>query len=655
MQTTPQHTHLTPVPPQRELCEPFRSWAGEPRKYPNNNGLAKLFEAVAAAQPDSPALICGSDRLTYAELNRRANRWAWSLREKQIGCETLVGVCLPNSIEALVAMLAVLKAGGAYVPLDPDLPSKRLAAIASETKMPLVLAQSSGARQTFAGAEISNLAEFELRSNSSRAENPRGRSDGHNLAYVMYTSGSVGEPKGVMVEQRSVVRLVRNTNYCEFGQQQVFLHAAPLSFDASTFEIWGALLNGGTLVLPGSSHPSLDEIGRVLCEQRVTTAWLTSGLFNLMVDHQLCDLRGLQQLLTGGDVVSARHVCRALAALPHCRVVNGYGPTENTTFTCSFVMRRGDSIPDSVPIGRPISNTYVYVLDRNGDAAAVGEAGDLFTAGDGVARGYIADPELTAARFLCDPFVATPGRMYRTGDLVRWRPDGMLEFLGRADDQVKVRGHRVEPLEVVRAMQSHPLINQAHVSPEADSPDTKRLVAYYIAESTLEPEELRSFLAQELPEYLIPSRFVAVERFPLNANGKIDREQLYQPHRVSPEKAPARLDDVPTDIERTLREIWSAVLETPDIELDQNFFDLGGDSLLLMSVHSRLQNGLSLKLPFLELFEFTTIHKLAQRISDLQSGAQTQPAKASGASNDAGSERRRAALRPLDRRLQRQP
>jgi amino acid adenylation domain-containing protein len=620
----------------RILPAPFKAWAGHTTQYPNAATISSLFEQVAAAQPDALALVRGVQRITYDELNGRANVLARILNEHGVERETLVAVCMERSVEALVAILAILKAGGAYVPLEPEFPAARTEALLAETKPRLLLLdETAAARHSGSAIPQLRLDDDSLQGHVSRQAtvNRQSTSGARDLAYVMYTSGSTGQPKGVMVEQRSVIRLVRNTNYCEFGPQHVFLQAAPLSFDASTFEIWGALLNGSALVLLDSPRVSLDAIAQAVRDKRVTTLWLTSGLFNLMAEQRLHDLTGLQQLLAGGDILSARHVRKALEELPNCHVINGYGPTENTTFTCCHSMQRGDVVSDSVPLGRPISNTFVYILDSEGNPCEIGEPGELFTSGDGVARGYLNDSQLTAQHFLPNPFSNGSGRMYRTGDVARWNQNGEIEFLGRVDDQVKILGHRIEPLEIARALEAHPQIAQAHVLTDSSSDGGKRLVAYYTAPAELAPTQIRAHLQERIPEYMIPALLMRVENLPLSANGKIDRDALATIPQKSSVNAsntvnqtsapPQKKRSTPNqnsahDVRKVMQEMWRLVLHTEHVGLDDNFFDLGGDSLLLMSIHSRLQTQLSLKLPIIDLFEYTTIRKLAERIAELQ-------------------------------------
>jgi amino acid adenylation domain-containing protein len=379
------------------------------------------------------ALVFDGGSLTYDELDCRANRLAHHLRAAGVGAERVVGVWMNRSPEMIVALLAVVKAGGAYVPFDQLAPTARLATMMSIAKIDLILTREAlpgplaglGVRTISVDVEAEAIA----RRPAARLETS---ASAESLAYVMFTSGSTGEPKGVEVMHRNVVRLVKGADYASFGPEEVFLQLSSPSFDASTFEIWGALLNGGRLAIAPPGVPSVTDIGGLLRRHGVTTLWLTAGLFHEMIVHRLDDLRPLRCLLAGGDVLSPTHVARVLDALPHLRLVNGYGPTEGTTFTCCHVVATPPPPGRSVSIGRPIANTRVYVLDHHRRPLPIGVPGELWIAGDGLARGYVHRPRLTAERFVQAQLA--PGleeRLYRTGDLVRWLADGTLEFLGR--------------------------------------------------------------------------------------------------------------------------------------------------------------------------------------------------------------------------------
>ncbi len=605
------------------LPEPFQSWSGAITDYPRDKGVAQLFEEIAAAYPNAIAVVIGERQLSYHELNKSANRLAHHLRRTGVGPETMVGCCIDRSPELIVALIAILKTGGAYVPLDPTYPKERFDLLLEETRTSVVLTTRSLASSVLAGRDLTSVLVDESLPVATPSDdmNPEPAGGPRNLAYVMFTSGSTGRPKGVLIENRSIVRLVRNTNYCEFGPEHTHLLFAPISFDASTLEIWGALLNGGRLVVMPPQTSSLKDLAGTIREQGVTTLWLTSGLFNLMVEQHLADLHGVRQLLAGGDVLSARHVRMVLENLPQCRLINGYGPTENTTFTCCHSMRRGDVVPDSVPLGRPISNTQVYILNEQMQPAAVGETGELYCAGDGLARGYLNSPSTTAEKFVSNPFVDDPeAKMYRTGDLARWCQDGTIEFRGRIDNQVKILGHRIEPGEIETVLGQHPGVQQVCVVSQGDEVGSKRLVAYYVASDNphTAPAELKSYLTGKLPQYMIPAFFVSLAAMPLSPNGKIDRAALPAPTVVI--EAPKPGDAASSPLEETLKTLWRRALQVSQIGLDDNFFDLGADSLTIVSVHSKLQKTIQREIPVTDLFEFTTIRTLTNHLADEKKG-----------------------------------
>ena len=602
------------------LPEQLRTWSGTSTDYPRTSSVVTLFENIVRENPDDIALVQGDTELTYGELNKRANRLAHRLRLAGVTLETLVPCCLPRSIEMIVAFLAVLKTGAAYMPIDPSYPEARRNLMLEDAGRHVLLT-NSWLVPSFQSAEPTQIviAEDEPAAVSDREENPQQVAGPTNLAYVMYTSGSTGRPKGVMVEHRGIVRLVRDTNYCRFGPNETFLQFAPPSFDASTFEIWGALLNGGRLVLMPQETSSLEDLLRAVRQYGVTTLWLTAGLFHLMVDEHPGGLRSLRQLLAGGDVLSARHSRIFLEHAPETTLINGYGPTENTTFTCCHIMRAGDSIPESIPIGKPVSNTRVYILDQDMNPVPAGEIGELYAGGDGLARGYLNASEPNSSKFLNDPFGDQPKqRMYRTGDLARWRSDGSIEYLGRLDDQVKILGHRIEPAEIESAIQRQGQVKQACVVARIEN-GSKRLVAYFVpVSSAVTPERLRDFIASQLPQHMVPAFFVSLPFLPLSQHGKVDRAALAELDVMSKSESAAK--SVPrSDLERTLTQLWQRILKVPEVGLDQNFFDLGGDSLLLVAVHSNLQKSLQTQIPVTDLFEFPTIRKLAQHLTRTES------------------------------------
>jgi len=576
--------------------------------------VASLFEAMVQRFPDRTALTFGRQSVSYRDLDARAGLLAHHLKAAGVGNGSLVGLCCERSIEMIVAILAILRAGGAYAPLDVSYPEDRLRHMIEDTAAPVILTTRAEA------GRIPALASRRLVYIDEPVTAPAGASTElpelgpRDLAYIMYTSGSTGRPKGVLIEHRSIVRLVRNTNYCHFDETEVWLHYAPLPFDASTLEIWGALLNGGRLVI-APSKASLADLGRLIRQEGITSVWLTSGLFNAMVDERLEDLKGVRQLLAGGDVLSPTHVRRVLENVPGCTVINGYGPTENTTFTCCHVMAPGSRIEGPIPIGRPIGGTTVHILDAELKQVAPGETGEICAGGLGVARGYHNSPETTAEKFIADPFSASGGRLYRTGDLGRLRPDGSIEFLGRRDNQIKILGHRIEIGEIETAIQEHPAVSQACVAVHADGAGGKRLIGYYLAgEGLAGSNELRSFLATRLPRQMVPALLVPMCAMPLNPNGKVDRAALPKPDIAV--DAGSAADDDGADLETMIAGSWRRILRVPAVGLDDNFFDVGGDSLRLVSVHADLERRLKREIAIVDMFEFTTPRALARYLRD---------------------------------------
>jgi len=435
-----------------------------------------------------------------------------------------------------------------------------------------------------------------------------------NLAYVIYTSGSTGHPKGVSVPHRAVARLVLNTNYLEIFPSDRVAQLASISFDAATLEIWGALLNGACLVVFSPRASSLDELGSSIEECGVTVLWLTAALFHQMVERQLPRMRGLRLLFTGGEVVLPDHARVCAKALTGCVLRNGYGPTENTTFTATWEIRP-DAVHETVPIGHPISNSTVYVLDGDLQPVPTGVAGELYTGGAGLARGYHGHPQLTAERFIPDPLSGIAGsRLYRTGDRVRWRSDGTLEFLGRIDRQVKLRGFRIELSEIEAVARKCPGVADCIVLLREDMPGYKELVAYVVfsGKEQASVERLKEQMSEHLPGFMMPSAFVRLPSMPLTRNGKIDRDSLPAPDR----NGAAAFSFVPpkNEIEAALAWIWEKTLLVEDISMDANFFELGGHSLLATELVARISSVFKMKVPLRWLFEKPTIAQFAEML-----------------------------------------
>jgi amino acid adenylation domain-containing protein len=605
------------VLPEAERRQVVEEWNRTRTAYPREACIHELFEEQAARTPDAVALRPGD--ITYAELSRRAGELAERLRRAGVGPDVLVGLGLERSPEAVMAMIAIFKAGGAYVPLDPTYPADRLRFMLEDTAAPVLITRSSLV-ESFPGSRARLVLLDEPSPPSQAPPSSRSLPSAENLAYVMYTSGSTGRPKGVAVTHRNVVRLVRNTWFADFGADQIFLLFAPLAFDASTLELWGPLLNGGTLAVFPAGAPTLQELGGFIVDERITTAWLTAGLFHQMVEAQVESFRGVRQLVAGGDVLSAPHVIRVLRENPGLTLINGYGPTESTTFACCHPVRDAAEIGSSalsIPIGRPISNTRVYLLDRGRRPVPVGVPGELCIGGDGLARGYLNRPDLTAERFVPDP-LGEGERLYRTGDLARFLPDGAVEFLGRIDQQVKIRGFRIEPGEIEAVLASHPEVGGAAVIVRGEGPD-KRLAAFLVGVGGDE-QDLRPFLEERLPPYMVPSSFVWLDALPLNPNGKVDRRALAA---IEPEKAgePESFAAPRTPTEELLAAAWAELLGRERVGVDDDFFDLGGHSLLATRLFSRLRDLFGLELPLRVLFEAPVLADLAAWIDEARQEA----------------------------------
>jgi aspartate racemase len=607
-------------------------WNSTATDYPREETLAERFESQAAATPDSVALVFEGRQVSYRELDDRAGALARYLRARRgVGPETRVGLYLQRGVDMIVGVLGIIKAGGAYVPLDPNAPATRLAFILDDADVALVLTQDAARNELptdWTGPVVALDSEWPVIEQTPDAPFTH-NATAENLAYIMYTSGSTGIPKGTSVCHRSVMRLVMNTNYLEFGPTETFLLFAPLAFDASTFEIWGSLLHGSRLVVFPPHQASLEELGRWLREHEISTLWLTAAIFHQMAEVQLEALSGVRRLLSGGDVLSIPHVQRMLAHLPEDGVfINGYGPTENTTFTSCHVMTRESRVEGPVPIGRPISNTQIYVLDRAMQPVPVGAHGELYIGGDGLARGYLERPALTAEKFVPNPFSEVAGdRLYRTGDLVRYRADGTLEFKGRQDFQVKLRGYRIELGEIESVLGRHAEVRACLAMVREDRPGDKRLVGYVVpTQSSLSVAELRRYLQERLPDYMVPVRFVMLDALPVTPNGKMDRKALPVPDEG---RTPLDTDFVAprTPVEEQLATLWLEVLGLEAVGIQDNFFELGGHSLLATKVISRVRDHFHMELPLVRLFQRPTIASLAELIETIGMADPDAPAR----------------------------
>ncbi|MEZ5324389.1 MAG: amino acid adenylation domain-containing protein [Verrucomicrobiales bacterium] len=588
----------------------------------------ELFEQQVALAPERNALVYDGGTVTYSELNAQAEKFANYLNANGVGKGSMVAVFCERCPELVAALIGILKAGAAYVPIDPSYPQDRIDFMLDDTRAPVIITKSDLleglSEDAKAGKEIILLDEPKPDVAGRRLAADVHKTD---TAYVIYTSGSTGRPKGTVVPHRGITRLVRNTDYIDFSSEQTFLMAAPVSFDASTLEIWGPLLNGGRLAILPAGAPSLQDIGDALQRFEVTTLWLTAGLFQLMVDERLQDIAGVKQLLAGGDVLSKVHVRKALEAMPSdAMLVNGYGPTENTTFTtCHTITMRDLDLP-TLPIGRPIPHTQVYILDANMKPVPVGVRGQLFIGGEGLATGYHNLPELTEERFVSNPFSPDPGaKLYGSGDICRWLKDGTIEFFGRGDSQVKIRGFRIEPGEIESVIGALPEVSQAVVTVAGDTASDKHLAAFVCpAEGeSISTETLRAHVAEHLPAYMLPSTFVVMDQMPVTANGKID-------YRALPSTNGRRDDAIDhveprNETERRLAILWQDVLELEKVGVTDDFFAIGGHSLKGLQLFTRIHDQFEVSLPLATLFKAPTIEKLAAMITGVHSAGAPAP------------------------------
>jgi amino acid adenylation domain-containing protein len=601
---------------RRLLLETFNDTAA---KTPDAT-LADLFEAQAKETPDAIALVFDGRRMTYGALDAAANRLGRLLADAGAGSERCVGVALGRSFEMVITLLAILKAGAAYLPLDPTYPPARLAFMQADAK-PAVVVTTRALASRLGGdaprlvlddpdtAEL--LAELESGPFSGPTKLPQ--HGPASLAYVLYTSGSTGAPKGVLTTHANVISLAYRPQFAPIGRANTLLQFAPLAFDAATFEIWGALLNGARLVIAPPGAPDLDRLAELAASERIDTMWLTASLFRQVLETKPCLLAGVNRLIAGGEALPATAVRQAMALYPQLELINGYGPTEATTFACTRRITPVDAASGQIPIGAPIRNMRAYVLDTSLTPVPIGAPGELYLAGAGVARGYLNRPELTRERFVASPF-DTGERLYRTGDRARWRTDGALDFLGRTDFQVKIRGMRIEPGEVEAALSEIDGVGQAVVASREVGGEL-RLVGY-IAAAPGEPApsaaELRAGLMQRLPEHMIPAVFLRLAAMPLTANGKLDRQALPDPEpewRRTTER-PKGLDQA-NPITRQLAEIFGVVLERGAVGPGDSFFDLGGHSLLGVRLMAEIERRLGRRLPLGALYSAPTASGLA--------------------------------------------
>ncbi len=585
------------------------------RDYRQSLTIHQLFEEQVYKTPEQIALIFKDQKISYADLNQRANQLGGVLIKKGIKPDAIVGLMVERSIEMIIGILGILKAGGAYLPIDPDNPIARTEYILKDSQTGILIAGSSLVESISFDGEVIDINDSEITTQSKDDHMTAVKSS--NLAYVMYTSGTTGNPKGNLTMHYNVVRVVKNTNYIEITKEDRLLQLSNYAFDGSTFDIYGALLNGSSLfMVPKGLLLDRSELSRLIVEHGITVTFITTALFNMLVDADIKSLKGIRKILFGGERVSVQHAQRALKYLGKDRLIHVYGPTESTVFATYYFINEIKEDVETIPIGQPLANTQVYILDKDDQVAPIGVVGELCIAGDGLARGYLNQLELTTQKFVKNIFSngedSLEARLYRTGDLARRLSDGNIEFVGRIDNQVKIRGFRIELGEIEKRLLEHEAILEAIVVDIKDETDSKYLVGYYVADEDLNGSTLRDYLAKDLPEYMIPVYFIQVDSMPLNKNGKVDRHAL-----PKPEHARDHLKDYvapTTQTEERLAAVWSEILRIEKVGITDNFFELGGHSLKATTMVSQVYKEFGVELPIREIFKTPTIKALARYI-----------------------------------------
>ncbi|MFD6096811.1 amino acid adenylation domain-containing protein [Nocardiopsis flavescens] len=604
----------------RDLRLQVEEWNATDREVPDLT-VPEAFAAHAERAPGAVAVVFGDERVTYGELEARANRLARHLAASGVAPGDVVGVLLDRGVELAVAVLAVVKAGCAHLLLDPGFPDDRLATLVGEASAgALVTTEDRADRIALAGPVVCVDAEAEDVAARSAAP-PEVAVDPGDVACVMFTSGSTGTPKGVLAPHRAVVGTFLGQDYVDLGPDHVWLQCAPVSWDGFVLEFWGALLSGAACVLQPERSPEPARIAELVAAQGVTTLWLSAGLFNFLVDEHPGVFTAVRQVMTGGEAPSVVHLERFRERFPRVRLVHGYGPAESMIFTNARTLA---SVPDGrIPVGGPLANKRCFVLDERLRPVPVGMSGELYVAGVGLGHGYAGRPGATAERFVAGPFGGPGERMYRTGDLARWTRDGELVLVGRADDQVKIRGFRIEPGEVEKALTRLPEVAAGTVAVREDRPGDRRLVAYAVPAGgePAEPAVLRAALAAVLPEHMVPSAVVVMDALPLNANGKVDRRALPEPDfgALSAGRAPRDAR------EETLCGLFAEVLGLESVTVDDSFFDLGGHSLLAARLTARVRTALGVEPTLKDLFRAPTVAELALLVAAAAPARRSRP------------------------------
>ncbi|QUI24146.1 amino acid adenylation domain-containing protein [Vallitalea pronyensis] len=574
--------------------------------YPRDKTIQELFEEQVERTPDNIAVVYEDKQLTYMELNQRANQLARILRKKGVKPDCIVGIMVERSIEMMVGIMGILKAGGAYLPIDPGYPGERISYMLEDSGTSIVLTASEEKIQSEIDLTIINIKDVDIygveKSNLETINNPE------DLAYIIYTSGSTGKPKGNETIHYNVNRVVKNTNYINILPEDTLLQLSNYAFDGSVFDIFGALLNGAKLILIHKEKVlNINELGHTIIEKGVSVFFITTALFNTLIDNNIECFKNIRKVLFGGERISVSHAKKALAFMGQDRIIHVYGPTESTVFSSYYFINEIDDNRDTIPIGKPISNTEIYILSKDYKINPVGTVGELCISGDGLARGYVNNKELTLKKFIKNPYKPEE-KMYTTGDLAKWLPDGNVEFIGRIDHQVKIRGYRIELGEIEAQLLKHKAIKEALVVAKEDESSNKYLCGYIVTKRELKVQEIRKHLAKELPDYMVPSIYIMLEKMPLTANKKIDRKALPEPDGNS--NTGAAYVAPRNKTEERLADIWQEVLGLEKVGIKDNFFEVGGDSIKAIQIASRLSKS-GMKLEIKDMMSKPTIEDMS--------------------------------------------
>ncbi|MCA1031292.1 amino acid adenylation domain-containing protein [Bacillus timonensis] len=608
---------LLPMVTSQEKQQLLFEWNDRESLYPRESHIIDVFLETASLYGSKTALVLEDDEVTYQELDEKSSQLAHYLLSEGMQQGDVVAVFVPRSAELIISFLAILKAGGSYLPIDPMYPSERIAYMLEDADVSMVISSADFSGDLpFGNWRVLLFDECKKVMATLSTAAPQIPLSPTSVAYVMYTSGSTGMPKGVAVPHLGIVRLVKEISFASVCADEVILQLTTPAFDVSSFEIYGALLNGGSLVMVSSYKPSLEHIARSIEKHKVTSTCMTPEILQLLVEHHSESIQSLRDVISCGDVLPVSTARKVLERMPHCRLINGYGPTENSVFTTAFHVKELSRDALSVPIGTPIASDKVYLLDEDLQPVPIGVAGKLYASGDGLALRYLNKEEITAGRFVDNPFLIGE-KMYDTGDIARYRKDGVIEFLGRKDHQVKIRGCRIELGEVETLVSSYQGIGQAIASVVKGIGESNELVVYVVMDKgeVFDAHAVRSYLQGIMPEYMVPSVVMKIDEVPLTPVGKLDRRRLPQPvfdkaHRD--EWVAAR-----SDVEKRLVLVWEELLSAKDrIGVKDSFFSLGGHSLLAMRLFSEIEREFGVRLPVSVIFKEDTVEKLALKMTE---------------------------------------